>query len=821
MATSTRSVTEHNESALPLARIEAQDAPWAEPLREYLEQHGCRVVINRDMGDTPVYVIAVGDTGFVKSFFEDAKWIHSKKLAIVYEGDANDLTPLRSLNVKQYLLDPKPLDEKHAREIFAFFFTSREIRRDARKEPAATQKASVMPKEARREELTEAKKRVITDQVRIAEELRQVYQKKIQPPESGHHKGRRGFAVMLAAMCLAFIVPGVFYLLSVAASAGLLALGGKTLTSGNTRWTNTLISYSGTYHSIANSLLSFVSPAFILVGQGGVIEDQDRLLSILSQVASAESGVLTIFHSSKKVAGGILFPEDSSQTAGVSDVIALATEVSRVSQHLGLVAAQLDSLIKTRRFPFHTRMGATLTSEAITKLTKLRGIVGYTDKLLTLYPRSAGFRRKQTYLVLLQNSMELRPTGGFIGSLLVVSFTDGKVESLEVQDVYTADGQLKGHIDPPLPIREILGNEHWYLRDSNWDPDFTKSAAQAAWFYEKEMNQTVDGVIALSLPMVTKLLHVTGPIELLDFNERITESNFFAKSLLYTEKNFFPGSTQKKDFLGALTSALLTRLTTDSSLSAGALLTVISEAIEARDLQFYFVDTELESLVTQWGWHGGVAIRPCQSRYQDVPCMGDGVAVVDANLGVNKANFFVRKEAVADVTVLDNGDIEHTLTVSVRNEAHAQADGAGAYLSYMRFVLPPDATHIAVTLDGNGVPVRDSGSVAPPPAPYVVEERSVEFVLIHVPFRVNTRETKQVTIRWTRPGAAQFASQGTYQFTIRKQPGVSSFPWRTVIQYPQHWGVAREDGVAKQGALEYNTDLTKDASYRMLFQKNL
>ncbi len=651
--------------------------------------------------------------------------------------------------------------------------------------------------------------------------MQQVYQKK--DPDQNIRRGNsaRTLATVIGLMVLAVIAPLIFYCIPLGIGIGLLATSAKTLMSGNIQWTEPLISYSGTYLQASRGVLNVVSPIFVLTGQADIIEEQDRFLSIISQVASAEKGMLTIFQTSKVVAGGILLPNDSSQKAGVSDVINLATEVSRVSQHLSLIAAQLDSLLQAKRFPFDSPSVAGAISQGIHKLSDLRSVVGYTDRLLTLYPRIAGFRKKQTYLILLQNSTELRPTGGFIGSLLVASFVDGKVESLDVQDVYTADGQLKGHIDPPLPIREILGREHWYLRDSNWDPDFSVSGEKAAWFYEKELGQKVDGVIAVSLPMVTQLLKVTGPIELLDFNERISESNFFAKSLLYTETDFFPGSTQKKDFLGALISALITRVTSDRSLSSGGLLSVLTQSIQSRDLQFYFSDPELEALIGQWGWNGGVASYDCQPISQDVSCTGDGVGIVDANLGVNKSNFFVKKEAVSRVVVSDNGDVDTLLTVQVKNTSPDQGDGGGVYQSYMRIIIPADAQIRSVSLDGDDVPLRDSDNPVPPPAPYWVNEEQIDKRVIHVPFSVSPHKEKQLVLRWFRPGAVAFTGKGTYQFTLRKQPGVSTFPWNVVVEYPQAWEAVGEGGVAKPGVLEYNTDLIKDTVFKMLFRKNL
>jgi hypothetical protein len=52
---------------------------------------------------------------------------------------------------------------------------------------------------------------------------------------------------------------------------------------------------------------------------------------------------------------------------------------------------------------------------------------------------------KKDYLVLLQNEMELRATGGFIGSYGILSFQNGRLMGFDIKDVYEADGQLKGH----------------------------------------------------------------------------------------------------------------------------------------------------------------------------------------------------------------------------------------------------------------------------------------------------------------------------------------------------------------------------------------
>lgn len=809
-----------SESGDPVARIEALDPDLVPPLREYLERYGCDVLVNRDAKRPVDYLICVGDALFVKTFFERERDTPSRKLAILYEGSMNDLSSLRGRQIKFYFMDPEPLTPDKARTIFAFYFTGTEEINDDRKVPSPKKKVDVIVREATREpSITPVD--TAEDQRRIDSVMRQVFRRVDRKKPYSNPIPR--WPVLFAGFVAALVLPVTLYFASLFAAAGLLYAAGRSLLGESRSWTTALASYGRSYLYSSRAMLRIAAPVVGVLGGEQLVEDQERLLSVFSDIAHIETGLYEMFATSRLVAETILFPENAPEKRGIADVVRLTTEVRSVAQHLGLVEAQLRSLTAGGSFPFTTAPVKRALERGRQKVADARQIVRDTDRLLTIYPRMGGFRKKQTYLVLLQNSMELRPTGGFIGSLLLVTFADGKVQAMEVQDVYTADGQLKGHIDPPLPVREILGSEHWYLRDSNWDPDFSESGRQAAWFYEKELGITPDGVIAVSLPMVTKLLEVTGPVELLDFNERISAGNFYAKSLLYTETDFFPGSTQKKDFLGALATALLTRITTDESVSAGALLRTLTSAIQAKEVQFYFPDAQLEQLTEQWGWTGSVSIDQCtQVASFTGTCIGDGVGFVEANLGINKVNFFVTREALTTITIGADGSIEHTTTFSVKNEAEDRGDGRNAYMLYLRSLLPPAAQVSEVLLDGQPVPPRDMSNAVPPPAPYYYIQSKAGYAEVNLPFSTPPRASRQVTLRWSLPKpSGLFDAAVTYQFNLRKQPGISSMPWQVIITYPPEWGIISEGNLAKPGVFTYNTDLTNDESIRVVFQKQL
>ena len=107
-------------------------------------------------------------------------------------------------------------------------------------------------------------------------------------------------------------------------------------------------------------------------------------------------------------------------------------------------------------------------NKGVAELGKIREIVDLAVKGIEILPEFLGTDgKRREYLVLLQNEAELRPGGGFIGSLGFLSFEGGYLLNFEVKDVYEADGQLKGHVEPPEEIKTYLGEAGWYLRDAN------------------------------------------------------------------------------------------------------------------------------------------------------------------------------------------------------------------------------------------------------------------------------------------------------------------------------------------------------------------
>lgn len=362
--------------------------------------------------------------------------------------------------------------------------------------------------------------------------------------------------------------------------------------------------------------------------------------------------------------------------------------------------------------PFNSALITQLKQETSSTVPELRRSILATQQVVAVLPSLLGgtgdAAAKKQYLVLLQNNAELRPTGGFIGSIGVLTVQGGKFVDFRVEDVYEADGQLNGFVEPPAELKQYLGEAQWYLRDVNWSPDFPTVAEQASWFADKTLGIQPDGVIAVNLSVAQHILAATGPLTLPDYNEVITQENIYERAQLHSELNFFPGSTQKRDFLSALASALFQKLTSgsaDTTVQAAGpkLLPALYSSAQESQVLLSFKDLEAARVFRGLGWDGSLLSPECPPPFSTGTCATDTVMQVEANVGVNKANQYLTRTVQHDVTI-GNEAVAHSRTITFTNTSQSNAWPQGAYKTYLRLFVSPNASFTSVSIDGQIVP---------------------------------------------------------------------------------------------------------------------
>ncbi len=458
-----------------------------------------------------------------------------------------------------------------------------------------------------------------------------------------------------------------------------------------------------------------------------------------------------------------------------------------------------------------------------------------TDRIaatMSTFPDLFGFEGKRVYLVLFQNNMELRPGGGFIGSYGLLSLDKGVVEELTIHNVYDADGQLKGHVEPPFPLRRYLPTEHWYMRDSNFSADFKKSASSAAYFLNLETNKTVDGVIAVDVSFLQSVLEALGPVYVAEYKETVTAKNVFELTQKHAEKDSFPGSMQKKDFLSALFRSIEQAAGgVKKEIAYPKLLRSLENAILQKHLLFAFSNSSLSQTFAVNNMSSTLA----DSRKEEEATINDFLGISEANLGVNKVNYYIARKVEYSVALQEGIGVIGSATIHYANNANADDKAnsklIGDYKNYLRIIVPLNAKLQQVIIDGQDqqiVPAVTNPVIYErknflPPKGLEVEEsieegKTVFGALINVPIG----KTKKVTFVYSLPGKLPKDSLAAiYSLKLFKQPGTQTYPFSLTLQMPKTYKVLSvSEGVKEIGEnLVYKQNLEKDEDIEVGFAK--
>ena len=559
------------------------------------------------------------------------------------------------------------------------------------------------------------------------------------------------------------IIAIALYLGTIAGAATVTALTARTLvraiSSGSLPSGNlSLAEFCGTYLE-ANAITLAAIPG---VGSTSVARDAVTVMAAYNQGLTIAASAATLEGDIGKVSKYVL----TDATGDIAGYISTARlDVEGLYTQIALLDGSLPDKPPALLESFASRYNTIKTKVGELKTTALTA-----KALLGILPDVIGVGSRKKYLVLFQNNMELRPTGGFIGSFALMSFDNGHLYDMPVFDVYAADGQLKGHVEPPSPVKEVLGEANWYLRDSNFDPDFPTSARRAEWFIQKEMNETTDGTVGVTMDALQNLLRATGPLEISDYQETVNADNIFSRAELHAEVNFFPGSQQKKEYLSAVADALFAKLHATTSGDMFKLLSAVETSLIGKEIQISVANPTTEHAFSALNWNGAVTDAPCPTTNSS--CIKDYLMIVDSNFGVNKANYYVDRKVADAVTIGKDGSVSHDLKLQYVNRATSSAWPAGDYKDYQRLYLPVNSTVSSVVVGGASLAQADY-TVAPE------HGKTVVGYLVGVPIN----SAVAVEVRYTIPGSV--GSGSIYTWYWQKQGGTNATdPLEFSVSYP-------------------------------------
>lgn len=369
----------------------------------------------------------------------------------------------------------------------------------------------------------------------------------------------------------------------------------------------------------------------------------------------------------------------------------------------------------------------------------------------------AGYPTPKNFLVLLQNAEELRPTGGFIGTVGELEVNNGSILRFQFDDVYNVDGPAtdRWKVEPPELMKRELGVASLYLRDVNWSPDFPTTAALAMQFYEGEralggITSDVSGVIAIQPGFFEDLLRLTGPLTI--DGKQFDADHFFDELEYDVEIGFREDGTplrQRKEVVAKVGQTLLEKVFSLPSERWPALLDLAVRSLDQKDILLFDPDPAVLPLLDAHGWTGRMGAS--EGR--------DFLAVVDANLAALKTDGVMKKQIIYSVDARDPNQAIATVRLRYTNTNRKIDWRYTRYRSYTRIYVPEGSEFLGVEGARGEADVSQELGKRVLGAFWVIEPG----------------QTRDLVFRYRLPASALASvAEGTYQLLVQKQPGANT-----------------------------------------------
>ena len=372
------------------------------------------------------------------------------------------------------------------------------------------------------------------------------------------------------------------------------------------------------------------------------------------------------------------------------------------------------------------------------------------DALAQKLTQKDGVERR--FLLLLQNNMELRPGGGFLGQYAVMKIKDGAVTGLTFEDANLLDQRIKAKIPTPYPFEKMMSLKKWKFRDSNFSPDFPTNVEKAKYFYRLSGgNNDFDGVVAVNATTFQRAFELTGPITI--NGVELNSENAVLKLEELVEKKYLLNpdiDTQNRKAMMKTLAAQMTDKLVELNNIPGLSSFVLGE-LRNKDVMLNFVDQDLQQKVAEAHWDGTV----------NTEWDGDYFMMVDANMGALKSDYYIKRSIEYNVDLTGEKPIAEVF-LPYQHTATYGDWRTSDYHSYLRIYVP------------KGAKLLEREMVSYPLENEEFNKSYFGFVL-HVLINRGTN----VRLKYELPESVR---EGNYKLLIQKQSGVGEVPVKIKVK---------------------------------------
>ncbi|WP_170970119.1 DUF4012 domain-containing protein [Nocardioides jishulii] len=309
-------------------------------------------------------------------------------------------------------------------------------------------------------------------------------------------------------------------------------------------------------------------------------------------------------------------------------------------------------------------VGATTAEARDSALRKVDpAVAGFNriEPLLGQMPDMLGKDGKRTYVVALMNPAEMKFSGGSMLTFSHVDLDSGTLVRGRVRDVVTAPPLFKQFHWEPVEGNTFATDGARRITHANIAPSWPVAGEETLRAWEILTRMEPDGVIALDVQALARLLDVTGPLEVEEVGT-VTSANLVQLTSGDYARFSLEEQRKRKRLNKALIPAFMDRIF--SGVDFVGTMLALNDSAKGRHLALYLRDDDAQEAMARLGFDGDLSDTD-----------GDYVGVFTQNLVGSKADYFQQKTLTSDVKLRGDGSARVTLEVTLDNLGPASMPG--------------------------------------------------------------------------------------------------------------------------------------------------
>ena len=399
-------------------------------------------------------------------------------------------------------------------------------------------------------------------------------------------------------------------------------------------------------------------------------------------------------------------------------------------------------------------------------IIKIEKILSYLRVLTDQFPAFLELlwhSERKRYLVVFQNADEIRPTGGFMGSMGLLEVFRGQIQLFQKKDVYAIEWDLKKSEYERLPAPKWLSEltDTFGLRDANYYINL-KDSSNAIKFFTDRAGIKIDGIVYINQNILLRLLEITGPVYFPALGRDITSQNFSELMSLSVEaKSFKEGTlgTPKQvlfDFIEVFWKKLWEKWEYFDYLQS------LLQDVESRDIMVWSFHKNQQKILKDFSLDGNI----------DYDATFDAVYPVYTSLSGNKSDRYMKRKYRQSVKTGENCSFDIKFEIQSTHDMGKKRRDAIEEIMAEYQLDTPDLLEIQWA-DTNRQFVRiilpENAQITPQESVEVVEYGSRKWVEFFLDTQL--QETSFFTLNYSLPNP----SCKPYTYMFYKQPGIVNY----------------------------------------------